>query len=343
LGGDWRVNERSQLYMNYALDTDRTDDQYRGRQGRFTSGGKTRYSYSLSVYAEERLQHGAGPSGLIHAFGLDLAALDHWNFGFKVENGDLSDPDAEDLERTALSLSAGYNQGKSKYAGNLEWRKDDGTSSGERTTWLMRNSFGYQTSADWRFLGKLNFSFSDSDQGDFYNADFVEAVVGYAYRPVFNDKLNALFKYTYFYDLPSSGTLTSTEQLADYAQRSHILSADAIYDLTPWLSIGGKYGYRLGEIRENRVGGDWFSSEAHLGILRTDWHFVHKWDALLEARILKVNAADDERSGFLVAIYRHINRHFKLGAGYNFTDFSDDLTDLDYDSKGWFINLIGKL
>ncbi|MDO9225556.1 MAG: hypothetical protein Q8M09_08550 [Pseudomonadota bacterium] len=34
---------------------------------------------------------------------------------------------------------------------------------------------------------------------------------------------------------------------------------------------------------------------------------------------------------------------FKLGAGYNFTDFSDDLTDVSYRSHGWFINLIGKM
>jgi hypothetical protein len=30
-----------------------------------------------------------------------------------------------------------------------------------------------------------------------------------------------------------------------------------------------------------------------------------------------------------------------VGAGYNFTDFSDDLTDLSYDHQGMFVNLIG--
>ncbi len=342
IGGDWRVNDRSQLYMNYDLDTERTDNLSRGRQGNLTTGGKTRYSDSLSVYAEERLQHGDGPSGLIHAFGLDLAALDTWNFGFKAEIGDLSDPNSGDIERTALSLSAGYVKEKTKYAGNLEWRLDDEATTGERTTWLMRNSLGYQTTPDWRFLGKLNFSLSDSEQGEAYDADFVEAVLGYAYRPVNNDKLNTLFKYTYFYDLPSASALTAAETMADYAQRSHILSADATYDLYPWLSVGGKYGFRRGEIKDSRVDGTWFRSDAHLAIVRADWHFVHKWDALLEARILKVDEAEDERSGFLTAIYRHVNSNFKIGAGYNFTDFSDDLTDLDYDSEGWFINLIGK-
>jgi len=45
----------------------------------------------------------------------------------------------------------------------------------------------------------------------------------------------------------------------------------------------------------------------------------------------------------LVGVYRHINQHVKVGVGYNFTDFSDDLTNLDYRSQGWFVNLLGKL
>ena len=32
----------------------------------------------------------------------------------------------------------------------------------------------------------------------------------------------------------------------------------------------------------------------------------------------------------------------RSGVGYNFTDFSDDLTDLSYDSKGFFLNLTGR-
>jgi hypothetical protein len=43
----------------------------------------------------------------------------------------------------------------------------------------------------------------------------------------------------------------------------------------------------------------------------------------------------------LVALYRHIGGHVKLGAGYNFTDYSDDLTDLSYRSRGPFLNVLG--
>jgi hypothetical protein len=44
-----------------------------------------------------------------------------------------------------------------------------------------------------------------------------------------------------------------------------------------------------------------------------------------------------------LAIYRHLGDNVKLGAGYNFTNFSDDLTDLSYKSQGVFINIIGSM
>jgi hypothetical protein len=342
VGGEWQTSDRSQLYMNYTSDTDRTDSLYRGRQSSLVSGAKTRYTDSLSIYGEERLLNGVGQSGLMHAFGLDLAAQDGWNFGFKGEAGNLADAQAGDFSRKALSVSAGRSIEKTKYAGNVEWRNEDGSLIGRRTTWLVRNSVGYQVDPDWRFLGKLNFSVSNSSLGSAYNADYTELVAGYAWRPVENDKLNALFKYTYFANRPSSATVSTTGVSADYEQRSHILATDAMYDVRPWLSVGGKYGYRRSEMRVSSGAGDWQNADAHLVIGRADWHFVHEWDALAEVRWLNVPAAEDRRAGALVAIYRHIDRHVKIGAGYNFTDFSDDLTDMSYRSRGWFINLIGE-
>jgi hypothetical protein len=51
----------------------------------------------------------------------------------------------------------------------------------------------------------------------------------------------------------------------------------------------------------------------------------------------------DRRSGALIVVSRYIGRHIKVGIGYNFTDFSDDLTDLDFDHKGAFLNFTGAL
>ena len=43
-----------------------------------------------------------------------------------------------------------------------------------------------------------------------------------------------------------------------------------------------------------------------------------------------------------MAVYRVLSDHIKLGGGWNFTDFSDDLTNLSYTHRGAFLNLVAK-
>jgi hypothetical protein len=155
--------------------------------------------------------------------------------------------------------------------------------------------------------------------------------------------LNALLKYTYFYNVPPADQVNGTNASSNFVQRSHIGSLDVMYDLTSRWTVGGKYAYRLGEVAQDREDKEYFDSRAHLYVLRADWHFIDRWDAMAELRRLDLPDAEDSRSGILVALYRHLGDHFKLGVGYNFTDFSDDLTQMDYDHQGLFINLIGKM
>lgn len=46
--------------------------------------------------------------------------------------------------------------------------------------------------------------------------------------------------------------------------------------------------------------------------------------------------------GALFAVYRHLGPNVKVGAGYNFTDYSDDLADLSHRIHGFFFNVVGK-
>ncbi|MDD5295597.1 MAG: OmpA family protein [Rhodocyclaceae bacterium] len=355
LSGDYRVDDRSNYYLAYAMETESADNNYRGRQGALTSGSHYRLSDQVGLFGETRWTNGAGSQSLTHAFGVDLAPNDRWTMGIKMEKGQVSDALAGDLDRRALGLSAAYKFEKIKFASALEVREERSATASavagaaytpglalngsDRTVWLMKNSLGYQASPAWRLLGKLNFSRSSNSQGAFYDGDYTEFVAGVAYRPVDNDRWNTLFKYTYFYNLPSPGQVDSTTgSVLDYTQKSQVLDVDTVYDLKPWLSVGGKYGFRWGDLRDAKVGGNWFSSRAELMVLRADLHFVKEWDALLEARRLHAQEASDTRSGFLVAVYRHLGEHAKLGVGYNFTDFSDNLTDLSYRSRGWFVN-----
>jgi hypothetical protein len=59
--------------------------------------------------------------------------------------------------------------------------------------------------------------------------------------------------------------------------------------------------------------------------------------------MLDMSDLDETRSGALATVSRYFGKHFKVGLGYNFTDFSDDLTDLSYDHSGAFLSVTGTL
>ncbi len=349
VGTEYLLTDRTNLYLNYALENERSDNGLRARKGDVTTGFRTHYSDSASVYLEERYTYGDVPTGLTHSTGVDLAPNDRWNYGANLDLGTLKDPQtAATTERTALGLKVGYSFDSLSFASAFEYRVDNSenpldASSSERTTWLTKNSLKYQVNPDWRLIGKYNHSVSQSSLGDFYNGDFTEAVLGYAYRPINHDRLNALFKYTYFYNLPTVDQVTIENTAAEYIQKSNILSLDLSYDLTQRWTLGGKYAYRQGQLSQDRLSQEFFDSNVSLYVVRADWHFLHRWDARVEGRMLEVPEAQDQRSGALLALYRHVGENVKLGLGYNFTDFSDDLTDLDYDSQGYFINIVGKI
>jgi flagellar motor protein MotB len=345
LGTEYLYSDRTTLYLNYTLENERTDDGQRARKGNMTSGFRTRYSDSASVYLEEQYAHGDVPTGLTHSTGVELAPTERLNFGANLDFGTLKDPDtAAEIERRALGVNAGYGFDALKIASAVEYRADNteqpDTSFSERTTWLFKNSLKYQLSDDWRILGKFNHAVSESSLGGNYDGDYTEAVLGYAYRPVSHDRLNALFKYTYFYNVPSADQESGTD--AGVIQRSHIGSVDVMYDLTSHWTLGGKYAYRQGQVAQDRENPEFFDSRAHLYVLRADWHFIHRWDLLIEGRRLDLPDAQDSRTGALLGLYRHFGNHIKTGVGYNFCDFSDDLTQLDYRHQGLFINFIGK-
>ncbi|MYM61755.1 OmpA family protein [Pseudomaricurvus sp. HS19] len=348
IGTDYLMSDRTSVYTNYVVENERSDNGLRAQQGNLVSGFRTRYSDSASVYMEERYTHGDVPSGLTHTAGIDLAPNERWNYGANLDIATLKDSQtAAQTERTALGGRVGYRFDKTTVASALEYRVDDSEAAdtgitSERKTWLSKNSLKVQMSEDWRLIGKLNMSESTSSLGEFYDGNYTEAVMGYAYRPVSHDRLNALVKYTYFYNMPTTDQVTVSNTAAQYVQKSHVISTDVIYDLTTRWSLGAKYAYRRGELSLDREDPEFFRSDASLYILRADWHVLHHWDLLMEARLLDLPDAQDQRSGMLVGIYRHFGDNLKVGVGYNATDFSDDLTDLSYDSKGMFINAVGK-
>ena len=348
VGTNFLVSERTSLYLNYSLENERTDNGRRVRRGNLVSGVKRRLSDSSSVYLEERYQHGGSLTGLTHATGIHLVARERWNLGASAEVGTLFNlQTGAETDRTAAGVRVGYGLETVQLSSAIEYRRDDAeqldTTVTERTVWLFRNNFKFQLTPDWRMVGKLDHSFSDSSLGEFFDGGYTEAVVGYAYRPVRHDRLSALAKYTYFYNVPTTDQVALQNTAAEFIQKSHIAALDLSYDVTADWSIGGKYAYRLGQVSLDREQPEFFDNAAQLVVLRTDWRFRKGWESLAEVRMLDLPDVRQRRGGALVGIYRYFGKHLKVGAGYNFTDFSDDLTDLSYDHQGAFVNVIGTM
>ena len=351
LGTNYMHSESTSLYLNYALENERTDNAMRimrGSQGNLVAGVKSRLADSASVYLEERYQHNPSMTGLTHATGINFAPNQKWSLGFNTDIGTLQDVrTGAETDRVAGGIQIGYGTDALQFSTGIEYRNDDAEQLDlgrtERKTWLLKNNFKYQINPGARLLGKLNHSESESSLGTFYDGGYTEAVFGYAYRPVRYDRLNALVKYTYFYNVPTTEQISLQNIAAEFIQKSHIAAVDVTYDITPNITIGGKYAYRLGQISLDRESVEFFDNNASLYVIRGDYRFRKNWELLVEGRMLEMSDLNERRSGALAAVSRYLGDHLKIGLGYNFTDFSDDLTDLSYDHSGVFLNLTGSM
>ena len=147
---------------------------------------------------------------------------------------------------------------------------------------------------------------------DSLDGKYAEASLGYAYRPIATDWLNALFKYTFLYDLPGVDQVTVNGTTSGPSQISNILSADVSYDLNKIVTVGAKYGVRIGETRtglQGALGG--IRRARTLASSGADFNVYDDWDALLEGRVMWNPENDSTDFGFLAALYRDIGENFQ--------------------------------
>lgn len=339
-------------YVGYKLDPDRAYNSSTPLDGTdlggIVFGAKRRYNDVLTGFAENNYDMFGRRKSLTSTYGVTYTPDAMWTWTGGLEIGRVRDPSAVDFDRHAVSLGFSYKDGD-RFAARLkgELRFDD-SEDGSRDTeaYLFSGGLKIKVSDDWRFIANADAVFSDSVQSmtTLLNGDYVEASVGFAYRPVDNDRLNVLFKYTYLYDLFGRDPATTSDSIDLPMQRSHIFSVDASYDVNRRLTLGAKYGFRIGEVSLPMAAGygPFMRSSAHLAILRADWHVIRNWDLLLEGRILYQPETDTTDYGALAAVYRHFGNNLKAGVGYNFGRFSDDIADLTHDDQGVFFNVIGK-
>lgn len=275
-------------------------------------------------------------------FGLTGEIDDRLAVTGSFERGEVQNHDGTQADRNALALAVGYVKRDEETGAELktstkaEARFDEGNE--DKRQFLFYNSIEGQLTEEISLFGKLEFSKTRNTTTDVTEAEHREMSLGGAYRPIQFDRLNLLARYTYLENKAPSGQVNKSDI---EETRAHVVSTEAVYDINDRWQASEKFAYKIGE--EKVSGFDFAQTHTWLMIHRLNYRIDQDWTIGGEFRTLTQQEAEDVKRGFLVEAARNIGEFAQLGIGYNFTDFNDDLTALDYTAQGPFVRLTGKL
>ncbi len=225
----------------------------------------------------------------------------------------------------------------------VRWDRGDQVQDGsERIQALLMNGLDFKLTEDLTFLGVGNYTLTQNLTNRSVEEEALEATAGLAYRPVEADWLTLVARATRHLrhrDLvlvgPDGAPLGLTQR-----QLSSLFSVAAIFEL-PWrFQLAEKVAWK--HVTTRLSGSPEATDDLVLWVNRLGYHLVDGFDAAVEYRLLHSALAGGTQHGALVELAYTIARHVRLGAGYNFTDFSDDLLDdPDRDHGGFYLRMTG--
>ena len=334
----------NEVYLGYTLDPTRNGaGSELVDNGTVVMGGRYRVSDSVTTFAETVLDMPGNQRSLTEAYGVSYQANDQWTIVGSMERGTVTDTLDGDFDRLALSFGSAYVQDEDlSLRARIEYRDEDGEGmTRDRDTWAFTAGYSNQVAEDWRMLMSVDALYSESAEDDFRDGEYVRANLGYAYRPIDNERFNMLLGYSYLRDLPGVDQVGSDGTDEQPLQISHVLSVAGNYDLNEEFTLGAKLGYRSSEIADR--GTDAFTDNtAALLALRLDWHVIHEWDVMGEGRVLHTEETGTTETGAVVGVYRQMNENLSVGMAYEWGSVSDDATDIEYDGQGLMLNIVGK-
>lgn len=314
--------------------TRRITDDAAGERGTTVVGVRSPLGKASKVYSEYQWEEAAAGGRVLRLLGL----VRQWDVftGLRVQvSGELADVKAAsgDSGRSAIAAGASYaNDAGLSVTTRQEFRRQTGTKNLDQI--LSITQLDWKASDDLSVVGRLRYSRTkDRDLGTL-DAKLDERVIGLAYRPVRDQRFNSLFKYTHLTDLrpPGNGLTTHDERSMD------VLSLDTAFQFKPrveWLSKGAFR--RMDETSGDRNA---VTTNTYLVVQRLNLTVWKPFAFGLEYRILGQKEAGDRRQGWLTEGMWNCTKNFRAGVGYNFTDFSDDMTSgNDYQVQGWFLRL----
>ena len=338
--------EGYELYGSYAVNPDRTE----GERNMMTLGQRRDLGQRMKIFTESQFGHDDRQVSKGHVFGVEYDLAERWVVSSTVQASRVERASTE-FDRVAVSVGGIYRRPDLRFSTRVEIREDQGPTTDLRQ-YVSSNAFAYQVDPDWRVQGKLNLAWLDDEIDVLDVGRFVEFDLGYAYRPIETDKWNWFARYGYLYDVGTRGQVDSSGD-----ERSNVLSVEGMYQSTRRLRLGGKIAYRKGASRMQKGIGEWFDLNLGLGIARAVYELdvLNEWG--LDSRSLELHAeyrwlrdfeGDSESRGALLGIYKQFGRRevrsvrstYRVGVGYNFSGFDDDMRRDRQRSHGWFLDLM---
>ncbi|UCB56472.1 MAG: DUF11 domain-containing protein [Candidatus Omnitrophota bacterium] len=234
-----------------------------------------------------------------------------------------------DYEATAVSLAA-------------DWLKDKDTAWGTKFEFRhdkTKEEYNFGTDLKWDidnatyFIAKAEY-YKERDWKNKENLSKIERIVGgIGYRPTDNDKLNLLTKYEYKNNLDNTSISKS-----NYTW--HVGSIEGIYDITPCLEFFGKYALK-GAL--DKASGIRTHSLTDLKTLKFTYKFNSYFDTAIIYRAMQNYNTNILKQGTAAEAGITVFDHFRIGAGFNFLDYSDEeYPDEDYQGIGPYIQVTYK-
>lgn len=336
-------NGNSSAYFGYELDPGRAIDagiSPSANGGRYILGGRRQINNDVQLFGENTYDIFDTSRKLTSAYGVEYTATEFLTYDVAVELGQVEDSENGNFDRRAVSFGTRYEDESLIGRARIEFRQeraDDVSLREDADTILFSSDMRYEISETQRLLFSLDAADTETDASSLLDGSLVDASLGYAYRPIDNERLNILTRYRYLYDMYGQDIDGTVE--TGPVQESHVFSIEGNYDIDRYWTIGGKLG---GRFSESAIDGEapLTRNDAALAIISARYNVVQNWDVLIEARQFEAFDAELSETSFLGVVSRSIGDNAKIGVGYNFGAFSDDLTDLTYDDQGAFLNLV---
>ncbi len=321
VGADWRVADKTRLYSRYEY-----AHQYGGSYGlgtgpltrAFALGVDTQYMQDGNLYNEYRLTDGSSGKSIQNAIGL--------RNGWNVAEGLRLITNVEHINSTvgdSTSAGVGFEYTASelwKGSGRVEWREDP-----NNTNWLVTAGLARKLDRDWTFVGREYFNLINPRNG---TADTRQnrLQLGFAYRPVDNNKFDALGLYE-----------RKSENTPDKQNTTNIVSVRGNYHPSrPWF-VSGRFATK--QVNELLLGTVNDSYRASLLGGRVTYDVTNRWSVGGITTVL-VGSGGAKQYAYGLEVGYTLVDNLLVTLGYNWRGFRDnDLTGSDYTNRGWVLGV----